>query len=66
MRLRVHMGELVSVYDAVLHHIRWEWVTVSIGGHEREGMMLVPLLHPRLLSSSSRICPSLFVIGLLF
>lgn len=66
-RLCVHMGELVSAYDAVLHHMRWEWVTVGgYGGHERDGMMLMPLLHPRLLSSSSRICPCLFLIGLPF
>lgn len=38
MHLRVHMGELVSAYDAVLHRMRWEWVTVGgYGGREREG-----------------------------
>lgn len=31
--------------ECVLHRMRWEWVTVGgYGGHEREGMMLMPLL----------------------
>lgn len=62
--LCVHRGELVSTNDAVLHRI-WDWVTVGrYGGHEREqGVMPMSLLHPRLLASGSRVCPSLFVIG---
>lgn len=67
-RLRVPTGELGCTYVALLHRRCWDWVTVGRdGGHEREeGMTPMPLLHPRLLSSSSRVCPSLFVIGWLF
>lgn len=61
-RLRVHTGELGCTYVALLHRRCSDWVTVGgDGGHEREeGMMPMPLLHPRLLSNKQQGLPFSF------